>query len=462
MKISAQLRIPRISFWPRISGYYHAHIAHSYKYTIPAHQRVLHISSKEGSLLQAVKPHYGVGIEADESLLSLARTTYPHYEFYNSLENLPLTIFDYVIVSSAVMEVYDIQKLFTDIYQHCNSSTKIIIDFYSPWWEPVLWIAQKLGLRKTTSLTNWITRFDIECFLSLAHFQTIKTDRSLLIPIYIPFISWFFNAFIAKISGINRLCLLEWVIARPCLPNDNPNNTSVSVIVPCKNERGNIEPIINNCPAMGKFTEIIFVEGGSADGTLEEIKRVSEKYPDKKIRYFIQEGKGKGDAVRKGFSHAQGDVLMILDADLTVPAEELTLFFNALIQGKGEFINGSRLVYGMESEAMRFLNLIANHFFGLTFSWLLGQRIKDTLCGTKVLYKKDYQKIEANRSYFGNFDPFGDFDLLFGAAHLNLKIIDMPVHYKKRVYGTTQIRRFYHGFLLLKMSFFALRKCKFR
>lgn len=230
----------------------------------------------------------------------------------------------------------------------------------------------------------------------------------------------------------------------------------------CRNERGNVEAAVTRCPTMGKSTEIIFVEGHSRDNTLEEIQRVQKAYPEKNIRWYVQSGIGKGDAVRLGFAQAQGDILMILDGDLTAPPEELPKFFNALIDGNGEFINGSRLVYGMESGAMRILNLIANYCFGLGFSWLLGQPIKDTLCGTKVLFKSDYEKIEKNRAFFGDFDPFGDFDLLFGAAKLHLKIIDMPVHYKSRSYGTSQISRFKHGFLLLCMSFLALKKFKFK
>jgi hypothetical protein len=115
----------------------------------------------------------------------------------------------------------------------------------------------------------------------------------------------------------------------------------------------------------------------------------------------------------------------------------------------------------MESQAMRFLNLLGNKFFSLTFSWLLGQSVKDTLCGTKVLWKSDYEQIAANRAYFGDFDPFGDFDLLFGAARLNQKIVDLPIRYRERTYGSTNVQRWKHGWLLLKMVLFASRRIKF-
>jgi glycosyltransferase involved in cell wall biosynthesis len=247
-------------------------------------------------------------------------------------------------------------------------------------------------------------------------------------------------------------------------PNPGPKRATytTSVIIPCRNERGNIEEAVKRTPELGAHTELIFVEGNSTDGTAEEIGRVIAAYPARDIKLIPQgEGRGKGDAVRKGFAAAKGDILMILDADLTVEPEELPKFCDALISGRGEFIHGSRLIYPMEQEAMRFLNLLGNKFFSMTFSYLLEQRFKDTLCGTKVLFRSDYEQIAANRSYFGDFDPFGDFDLIFGAAKLNLKIVEIPIHYHARTYGTTSISRFRHGWLLLRMSWFAMRKLKF-
>ena len=212
---------------------------------------------------------------------------------------------------------------------------------------------------------------------------------------------------------------------------------------------------------MGSSTELIFVEGGSKDNTWAEIERVKRDYPNREIKILKQTGKGKGDAVRAGYAVATGDILMILDADLTMPPEDLVKFYAVLESGKAEFANGVRLVYPMEKEAMRFLNLCANKFFSITFSWLLGQSVKDTLCGTKVLWKKDYERIAANRSFFGDFDPFGDFDLLFGAAKANLHIMDIPIRYRDRTYGSTNINRWSHGLLLLRMVIFAARKLKF-
>jgi glycosyltransferase involved in cell wall biosynthesis len=232
-------------------------------------------------------------------------------------------------------------------------------------------------------------------------------------------------------------------------------------LIPCRNERGNIENAILRMPRFGSAQEILFVEGNSSDGTFEECERVRDAYGDSwDITVLKQDGKGKGDAVRKGFAAAKHDVLMILDADLTMPPEALPKYHAVIESGKAEFVNGTRLVYPMENEAMRPLNFIANRCFAYLFSYLVNTRLTDTLCGTKVLMRKDYEVIARERAYFGNFDPFGDFDLIFGAAKQNLKIIETPIHYKARTFGETQISRFRDGWLLLKMVWFAYRKLK--
>jgi glycosyltransferase involved in cell wall biosynthesis len=306
---------------------------------------------------------------------------------------------------------------------------------------------------------NWLSTEDICNLLYLEKYQVVKTESRLLIPKNIPYLSNLINRTIATLPFIRKFNLCRYIVARPLNMRDK-RELSVSILIPCRNERGNIEPAIRRIPSFGSHQEIIFVDGHSTDGTQEEIRRVMEKYPHKDIKFLVQDGEGKGDAVRKGFSFATGDVFMILDADLTVPPEDLPKFYKAILEDHGEFINGCRLVYPMEKQAMRFLNLMGNKFFSVMFTWLLNQRFKDTLCGTKVLYREDYKKIEANRGYFGDFDPFGDFDLIFGAVKQNLKVVEIPIRYREREYGSTNIRRFRHGWLLLKMTLFAYRKIK--
>jgi glycosyltransferase involved in cell wall biosynthesis len=323
-------------------------------------------------------------------------------------------------------------------------------------------LAEMLDLKTPQKRLNWLNSEDLSSLLYLEGYDKVKIGRRMLLPKYIPLISNMINRYFAQLPLINKFCLINFIIARVNPDLFERKEKTVSVVIPARNEKGNIENAVTRMPKLGQHTEIIFVEGHSDDGTLNEIKRVCEKYhTEYDLKFFVQDGRGKGDAVRKGFARASGDILMILDADLTVPPEDLIKFYEAIASGKGEYINGTRLVYPMEKEAMRTLNMIGNKFFSIMFSWLLGQTIKDTLCGTKVISRENYDKLRLNRSYFGEFDPFGDFDLIFGSAKLNLKIIEIPIKYRAREYGETNISRFRHGWLLLKMMFFAFNKIKF-
>ena len=327
-------------------------------------------------------------------------------------------------------------------------------------------MATLLGRRSPDPSYNWLSTHDIENLLHLSDFETVTVSGRTLLPLRLPVLSWIFNRFLAKMPFFNWFCLSWRIVARPRpqgrLKAKISTGPTVSIVIPTRNEKGNIEQIFTRTPKLGKWTELIFIDGNSDDGTVQEINRCIEKYGRDWNRIVLQQqtGKGKGQAVRQGFAQCEGDILMILDSDLTMPPEELTKYYEAIASGKGEFINGCRLVYPMEKKAMRFLNMVANYFFARFFTWLLEQKIKDTLCGTKVLWRRDYERIAANRAHFGDFDPFGDFDLLFGASLLNYRIVDVPIHYRQRSYGEIKIHRWQHGWLLLRMSLIAFRKLK--
>jgi len=311
--------------------------------------------------------------------------------------------------------------------------------------------------------SNWLSHEDVNNLLLLSDFEIVHIESRVLFPLYFPLLSDLINRYISPLPFFREFNLINIVIARPVpvAPALSPQS-SVSVVVAARNEEGNIENIIKRLPQMGPDDELIIIEGNSTDNTWQKIQEVYEKNKNRlNIQIGQQEGRGKGDAVRKGFEMAQKDILMILDADLTVPPEDLPKFYKAIVAGYGEYINGSRLVYPMDKKAMRFFNIVGNKFFAIAFSFVLGQRFKDTLCGTKVITKKNYQKLAAHREYFGNFDPFGDFDLIFGSARMCLKIIELPVSYRERAYGETNISRWSHGLILLKMLFLAARKIKF-
>jgi ubiquinone/menaquinone biosynthesis C-methylase UbiE len=425
-------------------------------------QKVLELGCGTGDLLASLKPALGVGVDLSSEMVRRAAAKFPELRFIqaDSHELVLNETFDIIVLSDILNELWDVQSVFERLQSVSDSRTRIIINCYSQVWQLPLMIGQVLGLSTPLLPQNWLTVDDIKNMLGLAGFEVIRHWPEILWPLNTPVVSEIFNKYVVRLWPFFYLSLTNFIIVRKRqAPSEKESH--VSVIIPARNEAGNIEEIIRRTPEMGRGTELVFVEGNSSDHTYEAIESAIAKHPERKIILFKQKGKGKGDAVRLGFQNASGDILMILDADMTVPPEDLTRFYNAIISGEGEFINGVRLIYPMEKQAMRYMNLVGNKFFSMAFSWLLGQPIKDTLCGTKVLRKQDYEKIERNRSYFGDFDPFGDFDLLFGAAKQNLKIVEMPIRYAERRYGTTNIDRWRHGLVLLRMVLFALKRIKF-
>lgn len=379
-------------------------------------------------------------------------------------DKIGLDDFDYILLSWPIHSCRDIQKLLSQISKKIQSNQRLILIYYSSLWGPLFKLATWLGLRKKTNEQNWLTHEDVVNLLRLEDFEMVKQDSKILIPVYIPVISNFINSYIAPLPLIKHLCMVNIALARPIPRPFADIAPSVTVVIPARNEAGNMAAIITRTPKMGPHDELIFIEGGSKDDTwqvIQDLVKKNENNPERKILAAQQSGRGKGDAVRLGYQMASNPILMILDADMTVPPEDLPKFYDAIVSGKGDFINGSRLVYPMEKRAMRFFNLLGNKFFAAAFSFVLGQRFKDTLCGTKVIKRDDYLKLAQNRNYFGEFDPFGDFDLIFGAARMGLKIIEVPIVYRERTYGETNISRWRHGAILLSMLLFASRKIKF-
>ncbi len=428
---------------------------------------VLEIGCGTGELISSIRGKEKTGIDFSEGMIKVASDRFQDVDFkVMSAEDLQLDrSYDLVILSNLVGFTNDVQHVFEELKKVCHERTKIIVTYYNHFWEPILKFGEWIGLKKKTPVQNWLSRVEVENLLMLAGFDSYRSTKRQLIPVNIPLISWFCNKILAKLPVIRYFCINNYTFAKPIatqVPEQVQEKYSVSIVIPARNESGNIENAILRIPKFGKHQQIIFIEGNSTDDTWDMIQRVAEKYKDTHtILTGRQEGKGKNDAVKKGFAMATGDILMILDADLTMPPEDLPKFYNAMATNTGDFINGSRLVYPMEKEAMRFLNMLGNKFFSMLFTWLLEQPFKDTLCGTKVIFREDYYRLVSNRKFFGDFDPFGDFDLIFGAYKLNLRIVEVPIRYRERTYGDTNISRFYHGLILLKMSAFAARKIKF-
>ncbi len=456
---------PERDLWIRKNSYFYETDWRYMRFLVGEHTTVLDLGCGTGSLLKALSPARGVGVDLSPEMIKRARAAHPQFEFHvGDMEDPEFLAtldgpFDVIILSDSVGTLQDCQATFEGLHRLCHRETRLIIAYYSHLWEPLLSLAEKMGGKMPQVAQSWLTPADISGLLHLSGFETVKTEMKQILPRRLLGIGSLVNRYIATLPIIRHLCLRQYVVARSSHQSgfDSP---SVSIVVPCRNEAGNIEAAITRTPRFCDDIEFVFVEGHSTDATYMECERVKAKYPRIDIKVLRQDGRGKGDAVRKGFDAARGDVLMILDADLTMPPEWLPKFYGAIKSGTGEFINGTRLVYPYEKGAMRFLNSLANRFFALIFSYLLNQRFTDTLCGTKVLRRTHYRMIAENRAYFGDFDPFGDFDLLFGAAKLNLKVIEVPVRYADRTYGTTNISRFRHGWLLFRMVFFAYRKLK--
>lgn len=453
--------INRDSRW---GDYYHERLLQIYRFLIEPNQKILEVGCSSGNLLAGLSPSVGVGIDFSGKILGTASKFHQTIQFIQcDAHHISLkTTFDVIILSDLVNDLWDVQKVLSEIYRLCAPHTVIILNFYNKLWELPLLVAQWLDLTNKKLPQNWLTVKDISGLLNLSGFEPVRSWNEILCPLTVPFISNLCNRYLVKTWPFRHAALSNIFIARRRIAPQEAGNCQplVSVIVPARNEEGNIDNIFNRTPEMGSGTELVFVEGHSQDNTYATIERIKNKYPQKRCLVMQQKGRGKGDAVRLGFSKASGEILMILDADLTVPPEDLPRFYDALQTGLGQFINGVRLVYPMEKMAMRPLNFLGNKFFSFAFSWLLGQPIKDTLCGTKVLWKSDYERISNGRSYFGDFDPFGDFDLLFGAAKLNLKLVEIPIRYAERKYGDTNISRWKHGWLLLKMVIFAIKRIK--
>lgn len=439
---------------------YRALLAHYYNLLIPPGASVLEIGCGAGTLLGQLRSPRKVGIDLSPAQIEAARRHVPDARFFvQAGELLELEEkFDVILVSDTLNLAADVQRLLERLHTVAHADTRLILNFQNTLWRPWLSLARGFGLKAKQPQNSWLASSDLRNLLRLAGWTPIFRQNRILVPFHLLGLGSLVNRWLAPF--FQWFCLTIFFVARRSrTPLERP--AIVSVVIPARNEAGNIEAAVTRTPDMGAGTELIFVEGHSRDDTWATIQRVAAAHPQRKIKILQQTGKGKGDAVRAGFAVATGDILMILDADLTMPPEELPKFHDVIASGGAEFANGVRLVYPMDEKAMQFLNLCANKAFGLIFTWLLGQPVKDTLCGTKVLTRDHYERIAANREYFGDFDPFGDFDLLFGAAKLNLKIADVPIRYRERTYGTTNIQRWKHGWLLLRMVLFAARKLKF-
>lgn len=456
--------------WIARSRYYYDTLEAILRLIVLPGQRVLDIGCGTGDQLAALEPALGVGVDLSSAMAELARAKHPTMEVHcQAAEELSLPNhevvggrggFDCITLVNVVGEMADILTALNRLRPLARPDTRLVIVYYNHLWEPLVGLAARLGLKLDNPTQNWLSLENLRGFLHLAGFEVVKAGARMPCPKYVPGIAPLMNDVLGRLPLVQSLGFVRFLVARPVMPLP-PTARSCTVVVPCKNEEDNVPAIPPRIPRMGAFTEIIFVDDHSTDATADKVREVAARYPDRPIKLVSGPGRGKGAAVRAGLAQATGDVLMILDADMTVMPEDLPAFFAAIDENKGEFINGSRMVYPLSGDAMRTANILGNMAFARLFSFLLEQRITDTLCGTKVVMRYNYAKIVAARDYFGDIDQWGDYDWIFGAAKNNLKIVELPIHYVERTAGVTKMtKRFRNGVIMLRMCWVALRKLR--
>lgn len=445
---------------------FHAQLCAHFRHRIAEGERVLELGCGAGDLLAALRPSRGLGLDFSPAMVEKARARHagePGLEFrVADAADLPEgEVFDHIVLDYLTGYLDDIQAVLERLARCAHPRTRLHLTSLNTLWKPVLRVAERTGRVMPQPPSAWLADVDLANLLELAGWEVVSFERQQLCPWNIPVLAPLLNRFAVRLPGLRHLGITLCFTARPRRAPAAAEALTCSVIVPARNESGNIRPALERIPVLGAGTEVVFVEGNSKDDTWETIQREVAAYAGPlKVRAMKQPGKGKWDAVHAGFAAATGDVLVIQDADLTAPPEDLPKFFAAIQGGAAEFANGSRLVYPMESRAMRFLNLLGNKFFATALSFVLGQSVKDSLCGTKMLLRADYDRVLRRIAPFGDFDPFGDFNLLYGSALLGLRIRDVPVRYKDRTYGETNISRFRHGWILLRMTWFGIRNLR--
>ncbi len=454
--------------WINRNKYYYELLNRLFRFLVEPEKKVLSVRCGTGNLLAVVRPSNGKGIEICQEIVEIAQQRNPSFEFAVAFPDKqefqeafkPDETFDYILFND-IGDTVDVLQALRNLRPLCKRHTRVLVTTYNHLWEPFVTFAEWVGMKVPRTEQNWLSTTDIRNLLKLAGFEALETHRIVLLPKYLPLLSGFLNRFCARLPFLSKLCMTQVVVARMLPPPVLPEELAVSVVIPCKNEKGNVEDAVRRIPPLAGRTELIFCDDQSTDGTAEEVLRVQSRYPEKNIRLEHGPGVCKSRNVWTGFDAATGDILMILDADLTTIPEELPYFVDVIVSGQAEFVNGSRLIYPVPKGAMNGANMLGNKFFSVAFTYLLGQRVKDTLCGTKVLWRSDWERIKPMLGRWGTEDRWGDYELLFGAAKLNLKILDLPVHYQERIYGSTKMTKvFRNGLVMLKMCWHGFLKLK--
>lgn len=427
--------------------YYHRAVRDFFELVVPPGQDVLLVGYDGDWDLAALNPRRGVFLCTDEGVAGPTR-----FARYSGYDLRPIAgTFDYIILKNALGSCPDIGTFLCELSRLCRPETRVIVYSYNYLWKPGLRLAEQLRLKRRGGLQNWLSIRDLNNALTTAGFQRTAVARWQICPFRLLGLGPLVNAVGRFLFFLDWLKLNQFQVFRPLPPAPLPDE-SVTICLTCRDERDNIEPIVRAIPELTPAQEILFVEGHSTDGTRAEIERVIQAYPEKNIRVIGQPGKGQGDAIRAGFSQARGNIIILLESDMTSPPENVRYVYEALRRRYAEFLEGSRFIYPLSLQAMPLANQLGNGSFAYFFSWLFGGHLTDVLSGIKAVRKTDFEKIRARWNEWGIDDPFGDFELLFGAVRLGLLCAEQAIHYRPRPYGQTKTRVWYHGYILAKMA----------
>ncbi len=380
-----------------------------------------------------------------------------HYVNEN-IENI-LSDCDTVVISDIEHQLNPAKNLL-NLSRIVGDNTKIILLSKNMVWMILIKIL-KLFFSFSPKKNNFLPSSYLDNLYSSCNLELIRQEKIIALPINIPFLTKIINR-IFRLPLLNFFCMSNIAILKKKIKNSsNHKDLKISFIIPCKNEQDNIKVFEQKINENTEPDEYLFGDDNSSDKTSDEIDKLIEKLSDKKIIKYNGPGICKSENVYKGIDLSSGDIIVIYDADHTVSFEDIKFSVSIMKKTNVDFINCTRMIYPQKDGAMKFANFIGNTIFASLFSLLFKKKITDTLCGTKIFYKKDWEKIKENTSQWGMKDLWGDFDLLIGAYKNNLKITEVPVTYYERRENETKMTSLISNtlrmFFIVIYSYYKLR-----
>tara|TARA_B110000977_G_scaffold125183_1_gene160299 strand:+ start:1495 stop:2904 length:1410 start_codon:yes stop_codon:yes gene_type:complete len=369
--------------------------------------------------------------------------------------------FDHIVIADIEHQKF-ITKNLIDLNEKIDNECRVIVLSKSIFWSTLINFYKKIK-NIGPDKNNFLPYSNLRKIFLNTNFEIVKNEKIIFFPFQFSLLTKFINQ-IFRFPVLNFFCMINLTVLKKVQKkNYQAEGKKISFIIPCKNEGGNIkffyEKIINSTIN----AEFLFGNDNSSDNTLDEIKKLQQAIPNKEIKIYDGPGVCKSENVYKGINLASGEIILIYDADLTVSFDDLVNSINLLLKTDADFINCTRMIMPQQKNAMKFLNFYGNLFFAFLFSILFKQKITDTLCGTKIFFKKDWEQIKKYNNTWGAKDLWGDFDLLLGAYKNNLKIVENPISYTDRKEDETKMTGIIKNSIrMLIITFVAYYKLRIR